>query len=74
MDLGDLDKLEQSKELINGLLDIMVFISSAQQDITIPVTVLEPFKSVLSKVYSLLEEIAQKEMEGLSYGGKEESV
>lgn len=72
MDIGNIDRLVQSKELINGLIDIMVFISAVQQDTVIPVTVLEPFKTVLGKVYLLLEEIEQKER--LDCEGKEESV
>lgn len=72
MDLKNVDKLEQSKELVNGLRDIMVFIEAVQQDTTIPVTVLCPFKVILDKVYSLLEEVEQKEKEILNHGGKDE--
>ena len=61
MDLKSLDKLEQSKELVNGLYDIMIFMENAKQDVSIPVGVLYPFREVVSKVSSLLEEIEERE-------------
>ena len=63
MDLEDFDKLEQSRELVKGLMDIMVFIENIQQNTMIPVTVLCPFKVVLDKIYSLINEIENKEKE-----------
>lgn len=72
MDLEDIDKLEQSMELVNGMKDIMVFIEAMRQGNMIPVTVLCPFKAVLDKIYLLLEEIERSEKEGLDHGGKEE--
>ncbi len=63
MDLGNFDKLEQLKELVKGLSDIMVFIDAVRQDTMIPVTVLYPFIAVLDKIYSLLNEIESKEKE-----------
>lgn len=72
MDLEDIDKLEQSMELVNGMKDIMVFIEAMKQGNMIPVTVLCPFKAVLDKIYLLLEEIERSEKERLNHGGKEE--
>lgn len=72
MELENVDKLEQSMELVNGMKDIMVFIEAMKQGNTIPVTVLCPFKAVLDKIYLLLEEIERSEKEGLDHGGKEE--
>lgn len=72
MDLEDIDKLEQSMELVNGMKDIMVFIEAMKQGNTIPVTVLCPLKAVLDKIYLLLEEIERSEKERLDHGEKEE--
>lgn len=61
MDLKSLDKLQQSRELVNGLQDIMIFMETAKQDVMIPVGVFYPFRAVLDKVSSLLEEIEEKQ-------------
>lgn len=72
MELENVDKLEQSMELVNGMKDIMVFIEAMKLENTIPVTVLCPFKAVLDKIYLLLEEIERSEKERLDHGEKEE--
>lgn len=64
MDLKSLDKLQQSKELVNGLQDIMIFMETAKQDVLIPIRVFYPFREVLNKVGLLLAEIEEKEREG----------
>ena len=60
MDLKNLDKLEQSKILVNGLRDTMFYLETAKQDKVIPVTILSTFETVLEKICSLLEEIEIK--------------
>ncbi len=72
MDLEDIDKLEQSMELVNGMKDIMIFIEAMKPGNMIPVTVLCPFKAVLDKIYLLLEEIERSEKERLDHGGRGE--
>ena len=72
MDLENVDKLEQSKELVSGLMDIMVFVEAVKQDTMIPITVLCPHRAVLNKVYSLLEEVERNEKERLNHGRKRE--
>lgn len=57
MELEEMDKLEQCKELVKGLMDIMVFIGMAQKGSAMPVTTLCLFKAVLDKVYALLDEV-----------------
>lgn len=56
MEPNNLDRILEMKELVNGLLDIMYTIQTAQQDELIPITILSPFEAVLKRVYTLLEE------------------
>ena len=61
MQLDSLDKLRQAKDLINGLLDMMIYIEDARQDKLIPVTILCPFVAVLEKVFLMLDEVERVE-------------
>lgn len=61
MDLKSMDKLEQSKVLVNGLRDTMFYLETAKQDKVIPITILSTFEAVLEKIYTMLEEIEEKE-------------
>ena len=61
MDLKSMDKLEQSKALVNGLRDTMFYLETAKQDKVIPITILSTFEAVLEKIYSMLEEIEERE-------------
>jgi len=55
MELKSFDNLQQAKDLVRGLRDIMFYMETAEQDRLIPVTILAPSEAVLEKVYSLLE-------------------
>ncbi|MCH5250952.1 MAG: hypothetical protein J1E98_13515 [Lachnospiraceae bacterium] len=61
MDLKSMDKLEQSKALVNGLRDTMYYLETAKQDKVILITILSTFEAVLEKIYLILEEIEKKE-------------
>ena len=61
MDLKSMDKLEQSKALVNGLRDTMFYLETAKQDKVIPITILSTFEAVLEKIFTMLEEIEEKE-------------
>lgn len=61
MEMVSMDKLRQAIELINRLLDTMIYIETAEQDRLIPITILCPFEAVLEKVGLLLKEIEEKE-------------
>lgn len=57
MELEEMDKLEECKELVKGLMDIAVFIGAVRKESAMPVTALCVFKVTLDKIYALLEEI-----------------
>ncbi len=59
MELKGLDKLQQAKDLVKGLRDIMFYMETAEQDKLIPITILGPSEVVLEKVYSLLVEMEE---------------
>ncbi len=61
MELKSFDKLQQAKELVKGLRDIMYYMETAKQDKLIPITILGPSETVLDKIYSLLEEMEERE-------------
>ena len=61
MELKSFDKLQQAKELLKGLRDIMYYMETAEQDKLIPITILGPSEAVLDKIYSLLEEMEERE-------------
>ena len=63
MQLENLDKLRRAKDLINGLLDMMIYIEDARQDKLIPITVLCPFEAVLERAYLMLNEVEKIESE-----------
>jgi len=61
MQIDSLDKLRQAKDLINGLLDMMIYIEDARQDKLIPATVLCPFEAVLERAALMLNEVEKVE-------------
>ena len=61
MEMASMDKLRQAAELINGLLDAMIYIETAEQDRLIPITILCPFEAALEKDVLLLKKIEEKE-------------
>lgn len=61
MKTNDYDKLVQAADLINGLLDIMIYMEDARQDRQIPITILYSFEAVLEKALLLLKEIGNGE-------------
>lgn len=63
MRLENLDKLRRAEDLINGLLDMMIYIEDARQDKLIPITVLCPFEAVLERAYLMLNEVEKIESE-----------
>lgn len=57
MDLKGLDNLEQTENLVKGLLDTMYYMETAKQDALIPITVLRSYETVLEKIYSLIKDV-----------------
>lgn len=57
MNHNNLDRILEAKELVNGLVDTIYTIRTAQQDDLVPLTILIPFEVALKKVYSLLEDV-----------------
>lgn len=49
MELKSFDNLQQAKDLVRGLRDIMFYMETAEQDRLIPVTILAPSEAVLEK-------------------------
>ena len=60
MRLNNLDRIQQTKDLVKGLRDTMFYMETAEQDKLIPITILGAFEAVLEKVLSLLEEIEKE--------------
>ena len=60
MEMASMDKLRQAAELINGLLDAMIYIKTAEQDRLISITILCPFEAVLEKASLLYKKIEEK--------------
>lgn len=61
MKLKKADSIQQAKNLVKGLRDVMFYIETAEQDKLIPITILSPFEAVLEEVSSLLEEMEEEE-------------
>lgn len=61
MKLKKTDNIQQAKNLVKGLRDVMFYIETAEQDKLIPITILSPFEAVLEEVGSLLEEMEEGE-------------
>lgn len=59
MELKESDRLQQAKDLVKGLRDIMFYMETAEQDKLIPITILGPSEVILEKVYSLLVEMEE---------------
>ena len=64
MELKSFDNLQQAKDLVRGLRDIMFYMETAEQDRLMPITVLAPSEAVLEKVYSLLEGMEEETYPG----------
>ena len=46
MELKSFDNLQQAKDLVRGLRDIMFYMETAEQDRLMPITVLAPSEAV----------------------------
>lgn len=57
MEFNELDKILEAQELVKGLLDIMYAMQTAEQDKLLPITILNPFGTVLMRISILLAEI-----------------
>ena len=64
MELKSFDNLQQAKDLVRGLRDIMFYMETAEQDRLMPITVHAPSEAVLEKVYSLLEGMEEEKYLG----------
>ncbi len=61
MELKSMDKLIQSKELINGLRSTMIFLETGKKEKAVPVALFSTFETVLEKIGLLLYEIEEIE-------------